>query len=212
MSTGGYLQWDSRFLSGVPYLDGQAWTAHGTPLGMTWEESPHDMAFVIPTASGEHVLQAPFSGVASSDQPSRYIFELPVQLIHEETYFRLLRAKRKGAAVQFVPYLWDEEHFDNAQVSDVFSLSRPLAWTVVPGVSSVTHPAIFYKDGAVDTDCASLGGTLSQVLTVAEAGDIAVRYMPVFNVVVRDVSSQFEDVNGAVATVTLEEVRRYAGS
>jgi hypothetical protein len=210
MSTGGYLAWDSRFLSGVPYLDGKEWTAHGIPLEMTWEEAEDDLAFLIQTASGEHVMQSVFSGVASSDQPSRYIFQLPVQLIDEEVYFRLLRAKRKGVAVQFVPYLWDEEHFDGAEASDVYSLSRPVAWTVVTGVTSGTHPAIFYKDGVVDTNCVALSGTLSQVVTVAEPGDIAIRYMPVFLVVVREVSSQFEGVNGATATVTLEEVRRYA--
>jgi len=210
MSTGGYLAWDSRFLSGVPYLDGKEWTAHGIPLDMQWREADDDMCFMIQTASGEHVLQAPFSGVASSDQPSRYIFEMPVQLIDEEVYFRLLRAKRKGAAVQFVPYLWDEEHFDNATAADVYYLSRPVAWTVVSGVTSVTHPALFYKDGVYDSNCVALSGTLSQTVTIAESGDIAIRYMPVFNVVVRDVSSQFEDVNGAVASVTLEEVRRYA--
>ncbi len=210
MSTGGYLGWDSRFLSGVPQLDGKGWSAHGIPLEMQWTELEDSEVFAIPTASGEHVLQSPFVDAVAPDNPSRLMFELPIQLIDEEVYFRLLRAKRKGEAVQFVPYLWDEDHYADASAADVFSLSRPVAWTVVSGVTSVTHPAIFYKDGAVDTNCVALSGTLSQTVTVAEAGDISIRYMPVFSVVVRGVSSQFEGVNGAVANVTLEEVRRYA--
>lgn len=205
-----YLGWDSRYLSGVIHLDGVEWTDQGIPLGMTWDEAPDEDLFLIQTASGEHVLQSQFSGVASSDQPSRWIFQLPHQLISENVFRRLKMAKAKGAEVNFVPNLWDMEHFDGAQAADVFSLSRPVAWTVASGVTSVTHPAVFYKDGVIDADCASLGGTLSQVLTVAEAGDIAVWYMPVFKVVVRELGAEFTDVGSVVYSATLEEVRRYA--
>ena len=206
----GYLDWNSRYLSGVPHLDGVEWTDQGIPLEMGWEEAADEDAFLIQTASGEHVLQTQFSGVASSDQPSRWIFHLPVQLIDENVFRRLKIAKSKGAAVQFVPHLWDMEQFTGAGVGDVYSLSRPVAWTVAAGVTSGTHPAVFYKDGVVSATCASLGGTLSQTLTVAEAGDISVWYMPVFNVVVRELSAQFGTVNDVVYSATLEEVRRYA--
>lgn len=208
--SGGYLTWDSRFLQGAPQLDGKQWTAHGIPLELTWQETTDSEPFIIPVASGEHILQSPIADDAAPDNPPRIIFRMPVQLIDEEVYFRLLRAKRQGTAVQFVPYLWDEDVFAGATVAMVRSLTRPVAWGVVSGVTSGTHPAIFYKNGVVDTDCCALSGTLSQTVTVAEAGDIVVRYMPVFSVVVREVSGKLEDVNGAVCDVTLEEVRRYA--
>lgn len=206
----GYLDWNSRFLQGYPQLDGQDWTAHGIPLDLSWRETDDSEPFIIPVASGEHVIQSIIADDAAADNPPRYIFEVPLQLIDEEVYFRLLRAKRKAEAVQFVPYLWDEDHFANQVNGDVRSLTRPVAWTVVAGVSSVTHPAIFYKDGVEDSDCAALSGTLSQVLTVAEDGDISVRYMPVFRVLVREVVGRVNDVNDGAITVTLEEVRRYA--
>jgi hypothetical protein len=206
----GYLDWNSRFIQGSVHLDGVEWTDQGIPLSMEFSEVEGEGPFIIPTASGEHVIQEQFAGMPSSDNPSRMMFQLPVQLFDENVYRRLLMAKHKGTVVNFVPHLWEMEHFAGAQVADVFSLSRPVAWTVASGVSSGTHPAVFYKDGVIDSDCASLGGTLSQELTVAEAGDIAVWYIPLFKVLVTGVSSQFEDVNGVVANVTLEEVRRYA--
>ena len=67
-----------------------------------------------------------------------------------------------------------------------------------------------YKNGVEDVDCVSLGGTLSQTATVAEAGDIAVWYMPVFRVMVKGLQFEFQDVNGVTCSFTLEEVRRYA--
>lgn len=207
---GGYLGWDSRFLSGVPYLDGTTWTAHGIPLGMEWEETEDSELFAIPTASGEHVLQAQFVDTSAPDNPSRMIFKLPVQLIDETVYRMLKLAKRKGTAIRFVPHLWDMDHWEDLLAADVRSLSRPVAWTVASGVTSVTHPAVFYKNGAVDSNCVALSGTLSQTVTVAEPGDISVWYMPVYSVIVRSVSEQFEDVNGVMCNVVLEEVRRYA--
>jgi hypothetical protein len=206
----GYLDWDSRFFGGVPFLDGVDWTAHGIPLEMTWEDSPDAETFTIPTASGESVLQSPIADDAVSDSPSLYTFQLPFQLHDENVYRRLMMARAKGTALQFVPHLWCMEHFAAQSIADVRSLARPVAWGVAAGVSSGTHPAVFYKNGTVDADCAALSGTLSQVLTVAEAGDIAVWYMPVFYVVVRGVSGQFQDVGGVMTNVTLEEVRRFA--
>ena len=84
MSTGGYLGWDSRFLSGVPQLDGKGWSAHGIPLEMQWTELEDSEVFAIPTASGEHVLQSPFVDAAAPDNPSRLMFELPMHAIDEE--------------------------------------------------------------------------------------------------------------------------------
>lgn len=206
----GYLGWESRFFSGVPYLDGTDWTAQGTPLEMTWEPAEGDERFVIPVASGEHVLQSPICDDAAADQLTRYTFTLPVQLYSEDEFRRLLMAEGKGTAVRFVPHLWCMEHFAALTIGAVRSLSRPVAWTLAAGVSSGTHPAIFYKDGVIDSNCAALSGTLSQVLTAAEAGDIAVWYIPAFSVVVKGIGGVFQDVNGVICTVTLEEVRRYA--
>lgn len=206
----GYLGWDSRYFGGVPFLDGVDWTVHGIPLAIRWAPSEDAQTFIIPTASGESVLQSPIADDASSDLPLPYTFELPVQLLDENTHRRLMMASAKGQAVQFVPHLWCMEHWDAQTASDVRSLTRPVAWGVAAGVSSGTHPAVFYKNGVIDADCATLGGTLSQVLTVAEDGDIAVWYMPVFNVLVREVSGEFQDVGGAMCSVKLEEVIRYA--
>lgn len=206
----GYLGWDSRYLSAVPHLDGVEWTEQGHPLGMSFNEAEEDTPFLIGVASGESVVQSAFSGVASSDKPSRWIFEMPFQLINEDSFRRLKMAEAKGEAVNFVPHLWEMEHFSDAEAADVYSLCHPVAWTVASGVTSVTHPAVFYKNGVIDADCASLGGTLSQTLTVAEAGDIAVWYMPVFRVLVRDLRSELQDVNGVTCSFVLEEVRRYA--
>lgn len=206
----GYLDWTSRVLQGTPHLDGVEWTDQGIPLGLETQESETDNLAIIETASGESVLQTQFSGVASSDLPSRLIFQMEVQAYDENVWRRLKIAKRKGAAVNFVPHFWEIENFTDAGIGDVYSLSRPVAWTVASGVSSGTHPAVFYKDGVIDADCASLGGTLSQTLTVAEAGDIAVWYIALYQVVITDVSERFENVNGLVCSVTMEEVRRYA--
>ena len=206
----GYLGWDSRYLSSVPHLDGVEWTEQGHPLSMTWRETEEDEPFLIQTASGESVVQSVFSGVASSDKPTRIIFDLPFQLINEDSFRRLKMAAAKGAVVNFVPHIWEMEHFSDAGIGDIYSLCHPVAWTVAAVVSSGTHPAVFYKDGVIDTDCASLGGTLSQTLTVAEAGDIAVWYIPVFKVMVKGLQFEFQDVNGVTCSFSLEEVRRYA--
>jgi hypothetical protein len=206
----GYLGWDSRYLSGVPHLDGVEWTEQGHPLGMSWKEAEEDEPFLIQTASGESVVQSVYSGVAASDKAARLIFDLPFQLINEDSFRRLKMASAKGEAVNFVPHIWEMDHFSDAGVADLYSLTHPVAWTVAAGVTSVTHPAVYYKDGVIDTNCVSLSGTLSQTVTVAEAGDIAVWYMPVFRVMVKGIQFEFQDVNGVTCSFALEEVRRYA--
>lgn len=211
MAAGGYLAWDSRFLQGAPSLDGVDWTVHGIPLDLSWEEAPDGDLFAIPTASGEHVLQSPIYDPVASELPSRYVFALPLQVNDEEVYFRLKRAKRKAEAVNFVPFLWDEEVFKDLEIADTRSLARPVAWGVAAGVTSVTHPALYYLDDVLDAAAASLsGGPPEQTLTALKAGDVAIRYMPVFKVIVRELSEVIEDVNGLSLNCTLEEVRRYA--
>ncbi len=133
----GYLGWDSRYLSSVPHLDGVEWTEQGHPLGMTWRETEEDEPFLIQTASGESVVQSVFSGVASSDKPTRVIFDLPFQLINEDSFRRLkMAAARRAEAATW------------ASLS-LASGSMAAAASMTPAVDKASHsPARIFGSGS----------------------------------------------------------------
>ena len=175
MATGGYLEWDRRVLVDYPYLDGR--TLVGGFPEITWEESEGLM--VLKMYDGSHRTQTLYVGDKAPTLKSAFTFNFSMLYDDEEDYFRVVRAARRGAVVWWCPYLWTEEVF-NVTNGNTYTLSRPIASSVVPGVTAVTHPTTFYLDDTLDGGAASV---TSQTVTAADTGELAVRYMPVFRVI-----------------------------
>lgn len=205
MATGGYLQWTSRHLKDYFYLDGKTYTVHQGFDEISVAESDECGLIVIPTAAGTHVLQKPYYYGGSNRSSARtfYEFQFKVMGYDEEEFFRLKRASARGASFYFVPFLWVEEYFPGAEVAVSYTLTRPVAWGIATGVTSGTHPAVYFKADVEDANCASISG---QTLTIAEQGDITVRYMPAYRVICAGLSESYTEVNKVVMDVTLREV------
>jgi hypothetical protein len=199
VSADGYLFWDSRFLRDAPFLDGTTLTDGLAEI--SWSET--EGLFVLPTHARTHILQRPYFGASRPVESVAYEFSLSVtNAATEADYYALVRAKRRGAACNWCPFVWTEEVINPAVSSSTYTLTRKVAWNVVTGVTSTTHPALYYLDGV-----AGAYGTLSgRTLTASGSGELTVRYMPVFQVVVSGLSESVSTPNGLNYSATLTEV------
>ncbi len=204
----GYAGFGSRILDIDPYLDGQLWEKNSVPEGMGWQSDHDDSIHIIPTAAGTDVLQKIYDDTTAADVPLRWHFTMRVQCVDEDEYFRLHRALAKRQATYFVPGIWLEEVFSNVVNGSVRALTRPLAESIHPDVTSGTHPTLIFLNDAADPTAAVLSGDPIQTVTAANSGDLAIRYMPAFRVVGRALSELFDGFNDLTTTIALHEVIR----
>jgi hypothetical protein len=187
---GGYLEWNAEFLVGNPFFDQSALLRGYSAL--SWKES--DVIFSLLTHAGTHILQKPYYGANRPLECPSFEFQASFEAGSETDYFLIRRAKRRGAAVYFCPYLWTEEVFDATSGEDYY-LTRPLADGIVTGVTSTTHPLRIFLDDVEDNGSPS--ATVSgQTVTAGATGILAIRYMPVFKVVVSGLSDSLPAING----------------
>lgn len=209
MPRGGYLQWDARHFKEVMYLDGKSWQV--SERWGSFKMSPADNPFVISiqTAAGTHVLQRgiyPFGSGKRPDMAIGYDFALTVKADDEEEYFNLVQCAESSAAVYFVPYVWVQERIRSATAGDNYVLWRPQAWGVAPEASEAIHPPQVFLNGSLSPSSVTVTGSLGQNVAINDAGDISIRYLPAFKVVVTDFSRNLLDVNDMDVTISLHEV------
>lgn len=198
MST-GYLYWTSDWWQEYPWLYDRYTQYFENGGGLSWDEA--EGVFVLPTHGRTHNVQRPYVGSDRALEVAGMTFSAQLTALGEEDFFHWEKAKKLGQAVAFVPFLWTQEAFQ-ATATSTYKLARPVAWGVATGVTSVTHPAVFTKDGVVDADCASITG---QTLTASETGLIVVRYLPAFMVVITSLRRRLQDVNDMTFDVSLVE-------
>lgn len=205
--TGGFWNWDARLIHRGPILDGLDWELAGPPENIGWEEMDDEPpTFALPTASGEHVIHSGIYDESASDAPSRFRVVLPLLANDEEQYFRLKRARRRGAPVWFIPFVYDEDVFSNVVAAEVRKLTRPVAWGIDASITSLLYPAKVFLNDVEDAGAATLSGTPTQTVTFNDPGTVAVRYLCAFRVLIGAVSERVPVGNGLACEVTLEEV------
>lgn len=198
MST-GYLYWTTEWWQNFPWLYDRYVGYFEESSGLAWEEA--EGVFVLPTHGRTHNVQRPYVGSDRALDVSAFTFSCQMTALNEEDFFAWEAAKKVGAPISFVPFLWTQEAFQ-ATAGSSYQLARPVAWGIATGVTSGTHPATFTKDGVVDADCASITG---QTLTAAETGLIIVRYLPAFKVAITSLKRNVNTVNDMVFSVSMVE-------
>lgn len=204
MSGKGYVHWNADFFRGLPYLGGYELSRRFGD-GFSWDES--EGVFLLPTHGKTTIIQQPYVGESRPLELSAIEFKIPRLAVAEEDWFKVRRVKAKGAGAYFVPYLWTEEVFE-AVNGQQYILGRKVAWSIAPGVSSITHPARYFVDDVENGAAATISG---QMLTAAATGTLAVRYMPAFKVVVGPIGHTVKQVNELQSQITLTEVLEIPG-
>jgi hypothetical protein len=203
---GGFIGWDPSFgPQGLPngevYLDGtffRDWPEVGTaPHTMT----PSDGVFRLRMLDASDVVQRPFRGSKAPLKGDHRDFTQGFLVDRQSDYIALERVQSKAGLVYFCAGWWLFESFD-ATTGSTYTLTRPLASAIVPGVTSGTHPPTFYLNDVEDAAAASAAG---QTLTALKTGRIGIWYMPVFRVVVEGIQGAIDDVNDLRVTLTLAE-------
>lgn len=198
MSGNGYLLWDDRWLIDAPWLDNG--TLPGGITALAWEEA--DTLLALPTHGGTTILQNLDLGTAAPDTRVAFGFTVSRLGVTEAEYARVRRAKAKGRAFYWCPYVWAEEVFQIVNGS-TYTLTRPVARGIVTGVTALTHPDTLELDGSSAPSAATVSG---QTVTAADTGELVIRYLPVFRVIMPRLSNQVPEVNGLSYDFDLLEV------
>lgn len=208
MNEGGFIYWEPPFgHQGLPndgaiYLDGhwfQDWPEVGTTVfGMI----PSQGLILLETLAQTHIPQRHYRGARAPLKGDKLDFSCGFLVDGLEDYKFLARAVSRARPLYFCPGVWCGETFP-AVAGSTYTLSRPLATGIVPGVSEVTHPTSLYLGDGEDANPAAatvVGQTVSALLT----GELFVWYMPVFRVAI-SWSQEVPDVNDLRVALTLSE-------
>lgn len=200
----GFMTWEPPFgHAGLPsegaiYLDGH-WHRDWPENGIEW--APDDGVILLPMLAGNNVVQVPYRGSKAPLIGDKQVFTGGFLVDREIDFQQVEKVAAKGRPVYFCPGLWRLEIFPGVAGS-TYTLTRPLAAGIVPGITALTHPPKFWKDDVEDANCATVSG---QTVTVVETGEIAVWYLPAFRVVFTDYRRAITDVNDLGCTFTLSE-------
>lgn len=199
----GYLSWSQPVLGDTVYFGGRTLTTFNEsgagPLSWT-PQGPG--VIVIPMHDGTGKIQLAYRGEKAPRIPGAEAFTLSFYGDSEDDYLWVETLKATGRAVDYCPGVPAVEVF-SAQAGASYSLSRPLAAGIVPGVDETTNPTRFVLDGVLDPAAGSVSG---QVLAAAESGELAVWYYPVYRVIVQAPTRTVDEPNNLVVSVTLLEV------
>jgi hypothetical protein len=198
----GYLYWDIDFLRGSPYLDGSTYECLKVPGAFTWRDVGGSM-LARPAVAGNHLVQKVFRGARAGNERTSFEFGIKMYGDVLEEYFGVKRSRARGAVVYFCPYVWTEEVF-TAISGQTYTLARPWAGDVVPGVTSSTHPISVFLDNTLSPSSVTFSG---ESFTANDTGEIAIRYMPAFRAIFTgEFQEDLADVNDINVSFSLSEV------
>lgn len=200
MASGGYFFWTTNWFTSQPQLDSRTLSAVGGPDAISWTVA--NGLVVVPTFAGTHVLQRPYYGTDAPEDRRRVQFSVSMLADDYDDYRAFARAAAAGAAVYWWPGIYTTEVFE-ITAGSTYKLSRPVAWSIATGVTSVTHPLDLYLDGVSDSGAATVSG---QTLTAVKSGTLECNYSPIFKVVVLDFGQEVVSPNEMRLNATLEEV------
>lgn len=213
----GYLGWVQPMARQM-YLGGQPLSSYSY---FEWVKDPDPG--VLRMLSGGHVVQRIFRGdsAPASLRPQSGILKFLPQAI-ETDYQALQRAEQRAAAVLFFPELVHIDSWDIAQGGAQLSTSRFLPWTGgVPGVTTTTHPARAWLNGAeqaVVYDAIPSTGQIAistsllsqhravETPTLAPGDVVELAYYPVYAIVVSSPDRIIADVNNMTYQASMVEV------
>ena len=200
MANGGYFFWTTNWFTSQPQLDSHTLSAIGGPDQISWTTSSG--LIVVPTFAGTHVLQRPYYGTDAPENRNRVSFSVSMLCDDYDDYRAFARSAASGAAVYWWPSIYTTEVFEITAAA-TYKLTRPVAWSLATGVSSVTHPLDMYLEGVADAASGSVSG---QTFTAAKTGTLEISYSPIFRVVVLDLQQDVASPNEMRISCTLEEV------
>ena len=194
----GYASWSKPYLFDHFYVDDGFLVTASLPIKV----NPSTGVNLLVSRAGTATLQKPFRGSKAPDGYERLVFKISMKADSESDFYVFRRIKAKGAAVNFSPGMRMTDIFQ-ATSGEVYTLSRPLASSVVPGVNETTHPTTILLDGVSTPSAATVVG---QAVTANSTGEIEVQYTPLFKVAVLSTSEQIAAFNDYPLEVELSEL------
>lgn len=193
LDAGGYLP--------AVWLDGRIYDSwvEVEAGGISWRDE--DGVVVLETHAGTHIVQVPYRGAAAPLVGNRKEFTTGLTADSLADYRHLEATRALGRPVYFCPGLWATDAFP-ASAGSSYTLTRPLAAGIVPGVSGVTHPVFVELDGVEDPSAADVAG---QIVTANATGTLVVHYLAVFRVVILGFERSISDGNTLSIQLTLSE-------
>lgn len=201
MISGGYLRFGAFTILEKAYLDGRYFEALNEE-GSPFSAKPSDGCVLIPTHGGTTGVQVPFLGDSAPLIGKSFDFTCGFSADNEDDYKALQIAASKGRPLDYAPGLWATETF-TAFSGVACTLSRRSADSVLAPVDGISYAPEFYAGGG-DND-PSLGSVTGSVFMPAATGEISVRYMGVYQVMVLGLSEDLSQVNDLVVTFQLSE-------
>lgn len=198
---GGYLEWtDPYFDPDVVYIDGEEFS---TGIQKISKRPAESTLFHFKSHANTSILQRLYFGSAAPQRMDSVVFELEFQVFLQSLKRKLSSLGKKKSAFYLCPFDREIDVFDATSGSS-YKLMRPLASSVISGVTSVTHPTVFILDGAEDPSAASVTG---QTVTANSTGVLEVHYTPIYRcIVLGDWSEAVNEVNEIICQATIEEV------
>lgn len=197
----GYLYWT------VPHFDPDTVYINGlfVETGMQgFSKKPSGSTlFHMKSHANTSILQRLYFGAEAPQRRESIDFALQFQVFADDLLDKLRSIQSKGSWFYFCPFDRQSDTFD-ATSGSTYKLTRPIASSVVSGVTSVTHPEVIYLDDVVDGAAASVSG---QTVTANDTGLLRVDYTPVYKVVLLgDISESVGEINEILVSLTLNEV------
>lgn len=198
----GYVEWvRPLFAPGDMYLDGLALEVPPEEGfgGVTWTKDGG--VFIRRTHDGSAVVFRPYRGVDASAIPQRYTFQIGLLGDSESDFIRLSIAEAAGRLVSFVPGLPACDVFPGAVSGNSYTLNRAVASDVIGSIDPGVFPVLVYLDGVENDEAATVSG---RTVTATASGELAIYYMPVFQVLPLSQGS-VQEYNRLMVTWALSE-------
>lgn len=197
----GYLHWTTpHYDPDTVYIDGMF--VETGMQGLSKKPSSGTL-FHMKSHANTSILQQLYFGPEAPQRRDGVDFSVEFQVFVDELLEKLRSISSLSNWFYFCPFDRQADIFDAVSGSS-YTLVRPLARSVVPGVTSVTHPDLIYLDGVLDGAAASVSG---QTLTANATGVIRIDYTPAYRVVLLgDITERIGDIGEILVSMTLNEV------
>lgn len=194
----GFLSWDDGFLQGeAAYLNGLR-----VPMMTAFDATPQEgTVWGLRTHANTMIGQRLYHGPEAPNLRRGVDFSGTWKVFSKTFAERLRAAGASGDVFYFAPLDRRTDRFD-AVSGETYKLTRPLARSIVPWVSAVSHPDKILLDGVVDPTAATISG---QNVVANDTGEIEVHYTPIYRVIGRRMSESIQQANSFVVSFEFEE-------
>ena len=198
----GYIDWNHDFLADAFYLNGRTFDVGFEELagGISWTDD--DGVVVLESHAGTGIVQGFYRGEKAPVRLDRKKFSLSFLADSEEDFLHFEVTKALARPVFFCPHLWATDTWV-ATAGSTYTLSRPLAAGIIPGLAEPEQAPRVFVDGERDDDAAAVAG---QTVTASASGELSVYYLAAFRVVVLGVSRDVTEYNKLLVRAQLREI------